>query len=217
MPSVCLLKRQRPVVEKQAAQVAALELFHHDVRRARLEPRHVEHAHDVRAAQSRGRARFEQHAGDDLFVTRVLVANHLDRNGGVQLEVLRAEHDPHAARAELAFDAVLVSQHVAGLYAGSGKTGDRVGAVFSHGGRHRARESGPILVRAAGPFGSQLRIVRPISSGVEGLGRDLGAPQPAPSDGGQQPPESRQEAGERRSKNQGGVEQRALSVEECSG
>jgi hypothetical protein len=101
------------VVLQQGAQVTALEVFHDDVRSAGIQASDVENACHVLGTNVRCRARFEQHATDDLVPFREVRANEFDRDGAIEIEMDGIEHDAHAAFADYAFYAVFTADEIA--------------------------------------------------------------------------------------------------------
>jgi hypothetical protein len=108
-----LLDRQRSLPLEPCPQRLALDEWHDEVQLPVRFTR-IEHRHDVRVSEVRGRGDLTEEA----FLAdrrRMLSVKHLHRDAALVLEVLGEVHGCHAAPAELALDTVAVSQRAAQL------------------------------------------------------------------------------------------------------
>ena len=93
-------------------EVDALEMLHDDVRLTRIEAADVEDAADVLALDEGGGASLAEEALDRI--RRCTPDEELDRDGLLELEMPRGNHDPHAALTEDPLDPVLLGHHLSG-------------------------------------------------------------------------------------------------------
>src|SRR6185436_3229192 len=91
-----LPRRQRALVDHRA-EVGALDVLHHDVRRVRIGADFVD-GDDVRVVQRRRRARFVGEARERVAVRRYLRREHLDRDAAAELRVAGDIHLTHLPR-----------------------------------------------------------------------------------------------------------------------
>ena len=104
---------ERPVAPEDALEVLAIEVFHHDVRRAVRERADVRDARHVLAVDLRGRARLAREARGEVGLGGAGGEEELESDALLELEVRRGDDDPHASHPEQALDAVLPRDDVA--------------------------------------------------------------------------------------------------------
>ena len=100
----------------EVPEVAALEVLHDHVRRARVERPDVEDAGDVVALEPHGGARLAREPLDEPRVLQPRRQHELEGDLLVELQVRGRDDDAHAADAEDAVDAVLAGEHLAGRH-----------------------------------------------------------------------------------------------------
>ena len=109
-----LVRRQRPALAQQVAQVAATDVLHDEVG----EPGAgvgalVIDGHDLGARKSRRRPRLPGEAGHEFRVVGERPVHHLDRHGAVESGVVAEEDRCHAAAGDQAVEAVAVVEQAA--------------------------------------------------------------------------------------------------------
>ncbi len=98
---------QHAALLEQRAEVVAVEELHHHVRDVVLEPADVGDLRDVLALQLRGGLGLAGEALDRVVVEQDVLAQHLDRDALVELEVRALGDHAHPALAEDRVDPVL--------------------------------------------------------------------------------------------------------------
>ena len=101
---------QRPLVVRDAPQVAAAQVLHDDVRLPLLGAAEVEDGDGVRVAQAACGARLVEEARRGQLVVGQVRVNDLDRDRPPERDLLGAVHAPHAADADHVRDAVAARQ-----------------------------------------------------------------------------------------------------------
>ncbi len=91
-------------------EVRALQVLHHDVRRSRFEPVHVDDAHHMLPAELNAGARLLDEPIDDIGPSRGSRAKVLDRHPVPEPQVTRGHHDTHGALAHHLFDLILARE-----------------------------------------------------------------------------------------------------------
>jgi hypothetical protein len=86
----------------------ALQIFHHDVRGAVGKPSEIEHLHDVRAADRRGRLRLGHEPTHGLVVLSQILADDLESDRLIEHRMAAAINDAHRPEAEQALDQVAI-------------------------------------------------------------------------------------------------------------
>ena len=102
------------LIFEQLFEVSALEVLHDHVRSAAGKRRDVAHAHHVLAPDLDRGAALAEKARDERRIVRQLRNQELDGDPLLELDVRGRHHDAHAAPTELALDAVLVREDIAG-------------------------------------------------------------------------------------------------------
>jgi hypothetical protein len=136
----------RALLAHERAEIAAVQVLHHQVRRAALQRADVEHAPHVFAADARRGLPFALETLHQLGLHQGARQEELDRDAFAQREVSRGDDDPHAACPEHSLHAVLAREDVSLLKPGPSS---RLGGL-SPGGRGDNERRGPIAIVARG-------------------------------------------------------------------
>jgi hypothetical protein len=110
-----ILDGQRPLVRHDPREVAALQVLHDHVGRARFERPHVDDAGNVLALDLHRGAGLARETGDRLGVLEGIRNQELDGHPLVELQVRGGNHHAHPAHPEDLLDAVLAGQNLPGL------------------------------------------------------------------------------------------------------
>ena len=105
-----------PALLHDGAEVGALEVLHHEVRRAAVEHAGVHHARDVLARDARRGLALAKEARDRPGHLARDGEQELERHALIELRVSRRDDDAHAAGAEDALDLELAGEDLAGLH-----------------------------------------------------------------------------------------------------
>jgi hypothetical protein len=107
--------RHRAARFEHGSEIAPIEIFHHDIRRARVEGAHVEDPSYVIAAQANGCPGLAAETLDQSRLGETRVEHELERDPLVKLQMSRRDHDSHATDSENPVNSVLPGQNVARL------------------------------------------------------------------------------------------------------
>jgi hypothetical protein len=96
----------RTAVREHTIEVGPFDELEHEIGRSVGETRDVEDAHHVITAEGGDGARFLEQSLHDAVVRGQLRPDHFDRDGHVEIDLPRQEHETHATFAEDGFDAI---------------------------------------------------------------------------------------------------------------
>jgi hypothetical protein len=113
MKSTAVLDRHLSRRAQERAEVAPVEVFHHEERRAGLELADVVDARDVLAAKARGGLPLAEEARHHVGACQRFGQQELDGDSIAQREVTRSHDDAHPARPKDALHLVFAREDVA--------------------------------------------------------------------------------------------------------
>ena len=142
-------------------EVGALEQLHDHVRNdagvSRRRGAHVEHARDMRAVEACGGARLAQESANRIGASCGLGMEEFDRDGLIELEVMRGGDRRHPAEADDAADLVFASDHLADVDRHDGLRGGLEGQIGER--RHlRSMVRGPRGIRKCRAHSTQATV-----------------------------------------------------------